>query len=220
MLRAVIFALHGTLLDDEALRVRLLADLLALDPAHVASRIAGLDDRAALHVLAAEAGRALQPHEVRRLLAERARGYDAALAAHVPLFPGARSLVEEAARRFPVGVVATSPRAEAQAALKAAGLFRLLTAFVAADDASRGDAYATCLDEMNRVLARYRMEAVAPRSVLVFEDTEAGIAAAHAAGAKVAAVAHSQPAHRLSAAETYAARIVDFDLAALERELF
>ena len=226
MLRAVIFDLHGTLLDDEALRVRLSCDLaredgLAVDAEETGRRLAGLDDRTALQLIWAERGRPLEPHALRRLLAEKARRYEAALAGRVPLFPGARALVEEVARRVPVGVVATSPRADAQAALKAAGLFHLLAALVAADDVPRpANAYEACIAEMGRVLARYRMEAPAPRNVLVIEDTEAGIAAARAAGAKVAAVAHTQRLDRLAGADTHAARLIDLELGALERELF
>ncbi len=225
MLRAVIFDLHGTLLDDEMLRLRLLGAIAAdhgisFDPDAAGARLAGLDDRTAFQIVWSEAGREITPDLLRRLIADKSLRYEAALEADTPLFPGARALVEEAAKRVPVGVVASSSRAEAQAALKGAGLFRLLSSLVTADRAPPAAAYETCLEELGRLAVRFRLEPIPPRSVLAFEDTEAGIAHAQAAGIKVAAVAHTQRMDRLAAAETHAARLIDYDLAALERELF
>jgi len=226
VLRAVIFDLHGTLLDDEPLRVSLLRALAAehaieIDAVFAAS-LAGSDDRTALRQIWSQAGRQLPPDELRRLLAEKQRRYAAAIGDRPPLFPGARAIFEEAARRVPVGVVATSLRADALTALKCAGFFRRLCALVTAEEAPAPSAAAfeACLASINRVATRYRLEPIAPRETLVFEDTQAGIAAAQAAGMKVAAVAHTQRFERLAQAETHAARIVDFELAALERELF
>ncbi len=229
MLRAVIFDLHGTLLDDEALRLRLLQERCAahdvpFDEASYPARFAGLDDRTTFRLLWSEAQRPLPPDELRRLLAEKSRGYAAALAEEVPLFPGARSLFEEASRRLPVGVVAGSLRADAQAALKGAGFFRRCSALVTAEELSRPtpspEGYAACIAALDEVARRYGGEVITPRSVLVFEDTEAGIHAAQRAGCKVAAVAHTQRLDRLAAAESHAARLIDLDLAGLEKELF
>ena len=226
VLRAVIFDLHGTLLDDEPLRVDLLRRMAAeraieLDPAF-AGALVGTDDRSAIRQIWSHARAQLPADEARRLLAEKQRRYAEAVGERPPLFPGARAIFEEAARRFPVGVVASSLRADAIAALKGAGFFRRLSALVTAEEvpAPSAAAFEACLERINLLAPRFRIEPIAPREVLVFEDTEAGIAAAQAAGMKVAAVAHTQRFDRIVQADTHAARIVDFELDALEKELF
>ena len=230
MLGAIVFDLHGVLLDDAA------AALAALrEPAAAAGRAraeaagggraAGRDERALLAAVAREQGKAPPPPDALRRLAEaRARRTAEALAADGLFFPGATKVVKDAARKAPLALLADVPRHEASLALKEGGIFDRFTAIVGVEQVPRprpdpsGPLAALAL--VNRDRARLGKSEVGPRHVLAVEDTGAGVAAAKAAGFKVVAVGHTQPPHALSQADAFVARILDVSLDALERELF
>lgn len=226
-IRAAIFDLHGTLLDDALLRAGiyrelLLAEGIDLDPGTLAARMAGFDDRTALRNVWAMEGRTLADHDLRRLVAAASARYLEAIEAGVPLHAGARERLLEIAAQLPVAVVARSGREAAAAALKAAGLFGKLIALVTADELRRPspspELWERCLAEMDRVLSRYGWGPLSPRQVLAVESSAVGIRAAQAAGLRVAALAHAEPIERLGAAELVVAGFADLDLArALER---
>jgi beta-phosphoglucomutase-like phosphatase (HAD superfamily) len=229
MLRAVLFDLHGTLLDDGALRLRLCTEVaaeqgLALTEELFYGKLAGLDDRALFTALARETERALQPDELRRLSAALAQRYEAALQARAPLFPGTVEIVKECARQVPLGLLADGPRAHASLVLKGAGLFDRFTAILGAEQVHRRrpdpSGHVAALHELNRDLLRHGKQPLSPRHVLCVEDDEAGVAAAKGAGLKVVALGHTTPQHRLERADAFLARLLDLSLDALSRELF
>jgi len=105
--------------------------------------------------------------------------------------------VRYAAGRVPVAVVSGAARAEIEPVVTAAGLAGLLAAIVAAEDVAAGKpdpaGYLRALELLDSGL-----EASA---VLVFEDTEAGIASAKAAGMQCLAVLGTLARERLAAAD-------------------
>jgi beta-phosphoglucomutase len=115
--------------------------------------------------------------------------------------PPVRDAVRHAAARVPVAVVSGAYRREIVPVLERAGLAESVTVLVAADDVERGkpdpESYLRALGALG--------ESLAPSDVVVFEDTEAGVASARGAGMRCLAVRGTHPDARLAAAD----RIVD-----------
>jgi beta-phosphoglucomutase-like phosphatase (HAD superfamily) len=99
---------------------------------------------------------------------------------------------------------------EVEPVVAAAGLAPFVTAIVTADHVTHGKPHP------EGYLRTAELLGVPPAEMVAFEDTEAGVAAAHSAGARVIAVTRTLGAERLSAADELVERI---DLALLERVL-
>jgi beta-phosphoglucomutase len=115
--------------------------------------------------------------------------------------PPVRDAVRHAAARVPVAVVSGAYRREIIPVLERAGLAASVTVLVAADDVGRGKPDPESYLRALRALG----ESLAPSDVVVFEDTEAGVASARGAGMRCLAVRGTHPDARLAAAD----RIVD-----------
>jgi beta-phosphoglucomutase-like phosphatase (HAD superfamily) len=194
---ALAFDYNGTLSQDEPLLFEIFGELFAeqgrpLDEAAYFGRLAGLSDPEIVSTWLGPGHRACDEVVARRtrLYLERA-GDGSTIPVHV------REAVREAARRVPLAVVSGALRAEVEAALEAAGLLALFAAVVTSEDVGdRGKP-----DPAPYRLALERLGSPAPASVVVFEDAEAGIAAALAAGCRCVAVEGTLPVARLAAAE-------------------
>jgi beta-phosphoglucomutase len=104
--------------------------------------------------------------------------------------------VRYAAKRVPVAIVSGAARAEIGPVVEAAGLAPLLTGIVASDDVGKGKP-----DPEGYLRALELFDGVRPEDVVVLEDTEAGIAAAKAAGMRVIGKAGTVALHRLVQAD-------------------
>jgi sugar-phosphatase len=120
--------------------------------------------------------------------------------------------VRYAADRVPLAIVSGAARAEIEPVLEAAGIADLFAAIVPAEDIERGkpepDGYLRALTLLDGDLAA--------RDVLVFEDTEAGVAAAKGAGMRCFAVLGTLAPERLAQADEIVERL---DLPLMERLL-
>jgi sugar-phosphatase len=96
-----------------------------------------------------------------------------------------------------VAVVSGAYRREIEPVLDLAGLAACVTALVTADDVTRGkpdpEGYVCALAALG--------DALAPADGVAFEDTEAGVASARAAGLCCLAVRGTHPDERLSGAD-------------------
>jgi HAD superfamily hydrolase (TIGR01509 family) len=119
----------------------------------------------------------------------------------------ARGAVLEAAEQVAVAVVSGSARAEIQPVLDAAGLSPSITLLVSSDDIRRSKP-----DPEGYLIALHLLGASASDAAAV-EDSEAGVAAAKAAGLYTVGVTTTLPAERLASADLVAGR-VDRDLIA------
>jgi beta-phosphoglucomutase-like phosphatase (HAD superfamily) len=134
---------------------------------------------------------------VEAVLGEHGRRYRAVVADGSTVGDGARAAVRAAAARVPVGVVSGAERQHVELIMAAAGLDGLLGATVGLEDVRRGKP-----DPEGYLLGLARLDArLAAADVLVFEDTDHGVAAARAAGMRCVAVLGSVPAARLQAAD-------------------
>jgi beta-phosphoglucomutase len=194
--RALVFDFNGTLSHDEPVLFEIYAELFAehgrpLTEEDYFATLAGNTEEAIiggwLDVDGSELG-ALVEERIDRYV-RRADG------STIP--EALREAVRYAAARVPVAVVSGAYRREIEPVLEAADLSGLITAVVAAEDVTHGkpdpEGYLRALDALGAGLA--------PGEVVVFEDTQAGVASAHGAGMRCLAVRGTLPDERLAAAD-------------------
>jgi beta-phosphoglucomutase len=195
--RAVIFDFNGTISQDEPILFELLRDLFGeqgkpLSEEQYYAELAGLSDPEIVRTWLGPDHPAVDEVIERRIERYRARVADGST---VP--QDVRDAVRYAAERVPVAIVSGAARAEIAPVLAASGLAGLVPLIVAAEDVPRGkpspDGYLRALELLGGGL-----EAA---DVLVFEDTEAGVASAKAAGMRCVAVLGTLPPDRLAAAD-------------------
>jgi beta-phosphoglucomutase len=209
MPRAVIFDFNGTLSHDEPLLCRIYCELFAengrpISERHYYDELSGLAEQTI-----AEACLGAGDPRIPVFVRQRIDRYKDAVADGSAIPPDLRAAVRYAAGRVRLAIVSGAAREEIVPAVAAAGLADLLGVVVADDDVRCGKP-----DPESYLLALEVLE-VDGAEALVFEDTEAGIASAKAAGTRVVAVAGTQPKERLAAAD----QIVDAIDVALLRSL-
>jgi beta-phosphoglucomutase len=198
---ALLLDFNGTLSDDEPLLCRIFQELFdevgrPLTEAEYYDRLAGLSDREIVRIWL---GRE-DPDLVERKITRYREVADGST-----VTAEAREAVHAAAEEVAVAVVSGSARAEIDPVLAAAGLSDAVTLVVSADDIERSKP-----DPQGYLLALRRL-GIGPHDAAAVEDSEAGVAAAKAAGVYCVAVTTTLPAARLSEADELAER-VDRDL--------
>ena len=199
--RAVLFDFNGTLSDDEPVLEAIYAELLAergveLTAAGYRDRLAGLSDEAIFE-------RALggPPPDLEQLVQERIARYRRRVADGSTVGDPVRAAVRHAAARVPVGIVSGAAREEIEPVVRAAGLRDAFAVVVGADDVVAGK------PDPEGYLRALELLGLPAGEVLVFEDTEAGVASAKSAGARVVGVTGTLGPERLRAADELCAAI-------------
>ena len=204
VMRAVVFDLDGLMFDTEALFYRVSSDALeargksfnremmqamlgrrAIDAGHSLKALAGLDE----------------PAEV--VLAEIRQRFFALVDTAVHPTPGLLVLLDHLARRrLPLAVATSSRRAYAERLLNQHELLGRFQFILASEDVTRGKPD----PEIYRLAAeRFKVPA---SSVLVLEDSPAGLAAARGAGTFAVGIPHEHsPAHALHDAGLIVSRL-------------
>jgi beta-phosphoglucomutase len=210
--RAVIFDFNGTLSHDEPILCEIFMKLFAehgrpLSAQEYFDELAGLSDP---EIVRTWLGR--DHPDVDEVIEERIRRYRAAVADGSSVPEDLRAAVRYAAERVPLAIVSGAARAEIETVVEAAGIADLFAAIVPAEDVERGkpkpDGYLRALTLLDGDLAA--------EDVLVFEDTEAGVAAAKGAGMQGFAVLGTLAPERLAQADEIVERI---DVPLMERLL-
>jgi HAD superfamily hydrolase (TIGR01509 family) len=210
--RAVIFDFNGTLSHDEPILCEIFMELFAdhgkpLSAQEYFDELAGLSDP---EIVRTWLGR--DHPDVEEVIEERIRRYRAAVADGSSVTEDLRAAVRYAAERLPLAIVSGAARPEIEPVLQAAGIADLFEAIVPAEDVERGkpepDGYLRALTLLDGDLLA--------GDVLVFEDTEAGVAAAKGAGMRCFAVLGTLSPERLSQADEIVERL---DLPLMERLL-
>ena len=204
--RALLLDFNGTLSDDEPLLCELFGDLFAehgrpLMPEEYYERLSGLADH--------EIVRTWLDREAPEVVEEYARRYVARAGDGSTIGAAARAAVHAAAAAgVRLAVVSGAPHAAIEAGLRGAELSGAFTAVVAAEDVDHGKpdpaGYLHALDLLG----------VPPAEAVAVEDSEAGVAAAKAAGVYTVALVSTVGADRLAGADELAARL---DAALVER---
>jgi beta-phosphoglucomutase-like phosphatase (HAD superfamily) len=206
------FDFNGTLSDDEPLLFAIFRELFAeqgrpLTEDEYYERLAGLSDPEIVRLW-------LGPDHpaVDSVIAERLSRYRARVADGSTISAAVREAVQEAAERVPVAVVSGALRDEVVPTLAAAGIADAVAAVVTSEDVERGkphpDGYLLALELLDRKIR--------PQGVTVFEDTEAGVAAAKAAGMRCVAIPGTHAPERLALADELAPAL---DVEAVRRAL-
>jgi beta-phosphoglucomutase len=205
--RAVVFDFNGTLSDDEPILFAIYAELFAelgrpLTEDDYYEQLAGHTEE--------EIFRRWTGRDDPELISERIRRYRARVFDGSTVDAEARAAVHYAASKGPVGVVSSAARGEIEPVLAAAGLDDVFEVVVSAEDVTHGKPHPEAYERAASMLG------VPAAEILAFEDSEAGVAAAKAAGMRVAALTRTVGAARLAAADDLVERI---DLATMKRLL-
>ena len=199
--RLLLFDFNGTISHDEPLLLRIYQQLFArygrpLTKEEYYGRLAGLSEEAIIGGWLGVDGPLLGS-----LIAERLAIYVKEAAGGMTVPPEIRESVRFAAARVPVAIVSGAFRAEIEPVIATAGIGAEVAAIIAADDVEHGkpspEGYRHALD----------LFGVDPREAVAFEDTQAGIDAARAAGLRCIAVRGTLPDERLVAADEVVDRI-------------
>ena len=200
MTDAIVFDFNGTLSDDEPILCEIFVELFAehgrpLSPETYFDALAGLSDPEIVRTwLGAD-----HP-DVDAVIAERVDRYTAAVGDGSSIHEHVREAVRYAAERVPVAICSGAARAEIEPVVEAAGLTSCFSAIVSSDDVARGKPDPEGYVRAVRLLGD-------PSGALVFEDTEAGIASARAAGLRVIAKRGTLAPARLGGADELVDRI-------------
>jgi beta-phosphoglucomutase len=210
--RAVVFDFNGTLSDDEPILLQIYQELFAehgrpLSEDEYYSKLSGLSEE---EIIGTWLGPFNDGHVDETLIADRIARYRALVADGSTVYPEVRDAVRYAAERVPVAICSGAYAEEIEPVVAAAGLTPYVSALVAADHVTHGKPHP------EGYLRAAELLGVPPTSVLAFEDTEAGVASARAAGARVVAITRTLGADRLAGAHELADRI---DLSLMQRAL-
>jgi beta-phosphoglucomutase len=200
--RAVAFDFNGTLSDDEPILLSVYQELFAehgrpLTEAQYFETLAGRSEEAIIASWLGVDGAALDA-----LVEERVDRYLARAQGGETVSATVREAVAYAAERVPVAVVSGAFRREIEPVLSGAQLDGYVSVLVAADDVERGKPDPACYTRALELLG-----GVAGNEVVAFEDTEAGVASAKAAGLRCIAVAGTHPPDRLRLADELVATL-------------
>jgi beta-phosphoglucomutase-like phosphatase (HAD superfamily) len=196
MAKAVVFDFNGTLSDDEPVLARVYQELFAelgkpITEAEYYEQLAGHTDE---DMLIRWFG-----HSDDAVIAERVRRYNAVVSDGSTVDADARAAVAFAQERVPVALVSAALSAEIGPVVAAAGL--AFDVVVTQDDVQRGK------PDPEPYLRAAEQLGVEPSELLVFEDTDTGVASAKAAGAYVVGLTRTLGAARLAQADLLVDRI-------------
>jgi beta-phosphoglucomutase len=205
--QAVVFDFNGTLSDDEPVLARVYQELFAelgrpITEAEYFEHLAGHTDEEMLTRWFGSSNEAW--------IAERIDRYNALVADGSTIDADMRAALRFAAERVPIAIVSAAARREIDVVVEGAGIRDLLSLIVSQDDVTNGKPDPECY------LTAARLLAVESSRMLVFEDTDVGVSAAKAAGARVVGLTRTLGAERMAAADELAERI---DLPLVERLL-
>lgn len=201
---ALLFDFNGTLSDDEPILCEIFVQLFSehnrpLSAQEYFDELAGLSDP---EIVRTWLGR--DHPDVEAVIDERVERYRAAVADGSSVYGHVREAVRYAAERVPLAICSGAARAEIEPVVEAAGLASLLRGIVSSDDVVEGKPHPEGYVKAMREL----LGDVDPSDVLVFEDTEAGIASAKAAGVgRVLAITGTLDPKRLREADELIDRI-------------
>jgi beta-phosphoglucomutase-like phosphatase (HAD superfamily) len=193
---ALVFDFNGTLSDDEPVLCEIFMHLFAehgkpLSAQEYFDHLAGLSDPEIVTTWLGE-----DHPDVQAVVEERGRRYRAAAADGSTIHEYVREAVRFAAGRVPLAICSGAARAEIEPVVEASGLASCFRTIVSSDDVVHGKPHP------EGYLRTLELVEADPSQAVVFEDTEAGVASARAAGVgRVLAMRSTLEPHRLAEAD-------------------
>lgn len=206
MLKAVIFDFNGIIINDEAIHLELIAQLLLSenlrpDKSEIQEVCLGRSDRAGLQALWERQGRVLTPESLQGLMEKKSQGYRREIEAldELPIYPGLVDfMLKLRLENLQLALVSGALRQEVEPVLRQIELLSQFPVLVTGDDtaASKPDpeGYLLAVQQLNE---RHPELELTPQDCLAIEDSPAGIEAARRAGMQVVGVANTYPVHML-----------------------
>ncbi|MEJ2008946.1 MAG: HAD family phosphatase [Acidobacteriota bacterium] len=222
-MRALIFDFDGILVDSEPIIMRLTQEMAAKEGWTVSDEeyyrdYLALDDRSIVEHLYSSHGRAIDRRRQDELVGWKSQAYAKIIENGLPAMPGAIEFVRQAAQSFPLAIASGSVRSEIEHLLDKLGLRDAFRILATADDCTRSkpdpEVYLRALARLQR-LPEFETGPLHPSECLAIEDAPGGVDAAHAAGVKCLALAHSRALDNLQHAEWVFHGFEDVDLKAI-----
>jgi beta-phosphoglucomutase len=188
----LLFDFNGTLSDDEHIQCEIYQEIFAeagkpLAATEYFQQLAGLSDPEIVRTWLGE--------DRPGLVAERVRRFQSRAGDGSTVKPSTRQAVRYAAERAEVAVVSGAARTEIESVLAAAELTQFVSLVVGAEDVAAGKP-----DPAGYIRALALLDC-GPDQALAFEDSDAGVAAAKAAGLFCIALEGTAEIGRLGAAD-------------------
>ncbi len=228
MLRAIIFDFDGVLVDSEPLILRLTQEMAVKEGWKISEEeyyreYLALDDRGIVERLYRSHGRPVDHARRDEMVNWKARAYWELIRDGLPPLPGAVEFVRRLAAEYPLAIASGSLRVEIEHLLEKMGLREAFQVLVTADDVERSkpepEVFLKALAGL-RQLRSFQLDgapSLRPAECLVIEDAPAGVRAAHAAGIKCLALAHSRSSDELRHADWVYGSFGDVDLDGIVR---
>lgn len=226
LLRTLIFDFDGVVVDSEPVIMKLTQQMAAKEGWHVSNEeyykdYLALDDRGIVEHLYSSHGRPLDRTRRDELVNWKAKAYEKIIENGLPAIPGAIEFVHQAAATFPLAIASGSARSEILHLLKRLDLSNAFRILATADDCERSkpdpEVYLKALAGL-RNLPEFQIRPLLPSECLAIEDAPGGVEAAHAAGIKCLALAHSRSVGNLKLAEWVFGNFSEVDLKSIAED--
>ncbi len=211
-------------MDSEPLILKIFQEMAAqegwtITPEEYYRDYLALDDRGIVEHLYGIHGRPIDAARRDELVAWKVRVYQEIIRDGLPPTPGAVEFVRRVAVQYPLAIASGSFRSEIEHLLTKLGLREKFRVLATADDFERSkpdpEVYLKALARLQQ-LEVFRENPLRPSQCLAIEDAPAGIHAAHAAGMKCLALAHSVAPEALKHADWLCGGFAEVDLAGIE----
>lgn len=188
--RSTLFDFNGVLVDDEAVHLEAFRETVAplgisLEDGVYEARYLGFDDVGAFRAMLTDAKLPATDEDVAKLVEAKKPIYMRRIASGLVVFEGARDIVLRRAALGPIAIVSGALRHEIEHVLGIMGVRDAFACIVAAEDVANGKPDPEGYERGVAALG------VDKRSVVVIEDSLAGIQSARTAGVRCAGVAHT-----------------------------
>ncbi len=205
MIKALIFDFNGVIVDDEPIHMRMFQEALRDAGIPMSDKdyyrfYLGMNDKDCFtSVLKKE--KCFSDSALQKMMRRKKGLYRAYIAKHLIFFPGARSFIRQAARKYPLAIASGALRSEIRYILGRGGIRKCFPVIVAAEDVRIGKPNPECFRLALKRLNAKLGSSLKPRECLVLEDSLEGIRAAKKAGMQCLALATSHPAKKLKQAD-------------------
>ena len=183
MIEAIVFDMDGLLVDSEPLWQRARIEAFGADRLRWTQadqeRVMGTSTQEWAEFLTERLDHEYTPEQIIDIVVSQMEAY---YHIHVPVLPGAHSVLEQLNDRYPLGLASGSSYRLINAVLQNTGWDQLFLHVLSADDMPQGKPAPDIYEAITRRLD------VLPERTAIFEDSANGILAGYAAGVKVIAV--------------------------------